>query len=248
METKRKTSDTKWSERIIEFITRDCGIDIEKIKNLPSKDRARRLLSLITTKTGIEQFVNRPKMQLPKRNLQVRGIALIKPELILDKYLVIKKFASLGTDPIELPQIFLSHTQWMEIYAERIGSFPEIVYLYFPQRAFGMIPILFTYPKSNRYKGSTIDIAKEFNSSYCGHAYEKSLNTFRGEIVAQVLTKRGFLNMSNFALAFDPFKYFSRQSPRKIFGVFNGIHLPDNVQECTDNFVTVFGNDLSLRK
>lgn len=247
MGVEQNINDFEWLETVTHFTREECGVDVNQIKQLPLEIRAAHLLSIITSAEEIEACEHRPTIIPNGDTAQICGLALIKPEMIPDKDRIISKFTELRTNPIELPIVHMSHSQWMQIYGNRIQAFPEIVYLYFTQRAFGMIPILFDYPGNERYpehKQEELDIAEAFNLAYCGHAYERSPNTFRGGVVASALVNKGFIDMSGFASVFDPFKYFFYQSPRRIFGTFNGIHIPDSSQECIENFATLFGDRL----
>lgn len=253
MRIEQNTNEFEWLQTLSTFAKGEFNIDLGKINTVAIEQRAEFLINIITTPNEIDNFANNTHVN-PNENSQFCGISLIKPEMIPDKEDIKAFLTSIGCKPIELPLVHLSHEQWMTIYANRIRSYPEIVYLYFTQRAYGVVPVLFNYPSLESYNsiGLQVDDANDpaemFNRTYCGHAYESKPRTFRGQVVRNALMKRGFINMTGFANAFDPFKYFLSQPPSKILGAFNGIHIPDSSQECIDNFATILGTDFTKQE
>lgn len=236
---------------INDFAQKTLGISVEDIRKYPAEERAGILRRMLTTDEEIEYYIAQ------KNNGEVapmlRGIALIKPELADAKGSVLQFFQNLGCDPQVLPSINLSHEQWMAMYADRIKDFPQIMFLYVTQRALGVTPVLFNYPKLEDYQSkgvdlSTIqitdrnDLAEVFNTVYCGHAFAETPGTIRWEVVRPALESRGFEKMTGPAAAFDPFHYFRTMPARVNFGAFNGIHLPDNSKECVSNMKVLLGD------
>lgn len=243
----------RFKRDINEFIERVGKIDIEDVKKHPVHKRLLILRNRIVPDGKIGFYAAHHGRKKFSGN-PVKGVALIKPELARHHDLVYHFFSNLGCNPIILPTIKVTHGQWMSIYSDRIKNFPEIVFLYFTQRAFGLTPVLFNYPKHGDYINNNIDInalqvtdrndlAEIFNVVYCGHANVKTPNTIRWEVTRPILTTNGFTCMDSYASVFDPFDYFSQMPAKFNFGAFNGIHLPDNYEECLANAETLFGKN-----
>lgn len=243
----------RFKRDINEFIERTGKIDMDDVKEHPVHKRSLVLRSRIIPDEEID-FYNSKRQRKKFLRTAVGGLALIKPELAQHHNLIYRFFSNLGCNPNILPTTKVTHDQWMSIYSDRIKDFPEIVFLYFTQRAFGLTPVLFNYPNHRHYVEKNInietlqvanhnDLAEIFNVFYCGHANARTPNTIRWEVTRPILMANGFARMEGYASVFDPFDYFNQMPAKFNFGAFNGIHLPDNYEECFANMETLFGKN-----